>query len=309
MRMVKTKQKEPKLSDMVEKFLLVKKAQHLSELTIRDYQKELGHFLQVSDTLDYKQLEIDVLNYLSSIPDTSPARYNHPYQALNCLFNWMFEQDIIPKNPIKANKLKKKKDDGNIKPVTIDDLKTFMAAIDTDYYVGARDYAAIMVLLDTGMRTKELLSLTISDYDKKGKKLTISKQTAKTREQRFAYLSMQTVRILDNFLSIKPKEWEEWLFPNYEGRQLTVTYFDRAFAKYSALSGVKITPYQLRHSFATLFLEAGGDLFSLQKLMGHADLRMTKRYTEVKESFVSAQHQAYSPVNMLNKTPRLKKVK
>lgn len=63
---------------------------------------------------------------------------------------------------------------------------------------------------------------------------------------------------------MKPEEWENWLFPNYEGSRLTTTYLDKDFAKVSRLSGVKITPYQLRHSFATLYLQNGGDLFTLQ---------------------------------------------
>ena len=97
----------------------------------------------------------------------------------------------------------------------------------------------------------------------------------------------------------KPAEWEDWLFPNYEGTQLKVDHLDKSFAKHSAACGVKITPYQLRHSFATLFLKNGGDLFSLQHLMGHADLRMTKRYTELDEGFIQEQHKTFSPVNLL----------
>ena len=53
--------------------------------------------------------------------------------------------------------------------------------------------------------------------------------------------------------------------------------------------GIKITPYQLRHSFATLYLKNGGDLFTLQKQMGHSDLRMTKRYTEIDDDFLQTQ--------------------
>ena len=71
---------------------------------------------------------------------------------------------------------------------------------------------------------------------------------------------------------------------SYEGKQLKVDHLDKAFLKYSEKSGEKITPYQLRHSFATLFLKNGGDVFSLQHLMAHADLRTTKRYTELYES-------------------------
>ena len=63
-------------------------------------------------------------------------------------------------------------------------------------------------------------------------------------------------------------------------------YLDKDFAKAGNLSGVKIAPYQLRHSFATLYLKNGGDLFTLQKEMGHSDLRMTKRYSEIDDDFL-----------------------
>ncbi len=99
-------------------------------------------------------------------------------------------------------------------------------------------------------------------------------------------------------------------FPNYEGKQLKVDHLDKAFLKYSEKSGEKITPYQLRHSFATLFLKNGGDVFSLQHLMAHSDLRMTKRYTELDESYIEQQHRSYSPALLLGQksTQRIRKI-
>lgn len=110
-------------------------------------------------------------------------------------------------------------------------------------------------------------------------------------------------------MSRKPVDWEDWLFPNYEGKKLKVDHLDKSFAKHSAVCGVKITLYQLRHSFATLFLKNGGDLFSLQHLMGHADLRMTKRYTELDEDFIQTQHKTFSPANMLIEKRRCRVVR
>jgi len=171
-------------------------------------------------------------------------------------------------------------------------------------------YTIIMVMLDTGIRTSELLSLQEEHYCREENSILIEKNTAKTRRQRVVYLSRSTASALNSFLKIKPREWEPWLFPNYEGMQLTVTHLDKAFAKYSEKSGVKITPYQLRHSFATLFLTEGGDLFSLQRLMGHSDLRMTKRYTELDEDFIRKQHRECSPANLLAeaKTKRMTRI-
>ena len=133
--------------------------------------------------------------------------------------------------------------------------------------------------------------------------------TAKTRIRRTAYLSSHVAGLIDMFLSRKPPEWDDWLFPNYEGHQLKVTQLDKAFARHSQESGIKLTPYQLRHSFATLFLKNGGDLFSLQHLMGHSDLRMTKRYTELDADYISQQHDTFSPATLLTqgKSSRLRK--
>ena len=301
MRMVKVQETEETLGEVVKKFLLVKEAQHTGELTMDKYRKTLGKFVEAShNSIEYPVLESDVLSFLAAIPDTSPARYNLPFQNINALLNWMVEQEYIAKNPIKAHRLHKRKDEGNIKPIDADALRTFLGALDKSSYTGLRNYTIILIMLDTGIRTKELLSLRKEHYSKESKCLLIEKTIAKTRKRRIVFLSNSTANALENFLNKKPVDWEEWLFPNYEGKQLKVDHLDKSFAKHSSACGVKVTPYQLRHSFATLFLKNGGDLFSLQHLMGHADLRMTKRYTDIDEGFIQLQHKTFSPVNLLS---------
>ncbi len=301
MRMVKIKHEDLTLEQVAERFLIVKEAQHTGEAAMQDYRNCLNRFIRASqNSIDYEKLECDTLRFFSAIPDTSPARYNKPFQNVNALLNWMVEQDYIAKSPIKANKLRKRQDDGNIKPVDIEALQRFIEALDRKSYTGLRNYTVIMLMLDTGIRTKELLNLHDSDYSRDDKSLRISKIVAKTRKSRTAYLSSKAAAVLDSFLRVKPDDWEDWLIPNYEGHQLKVDHLDKSFAKHSKACGVKITPYQLRHSFATLFLKNGGDLFSLQHLMGHADLRVTRRYTELDEDYIAGQHKTYSPVNLLN---------
>ena len=311
MRMRNVCEKVPTLENLVERFLLVKQSQHTGELAMRDYRNCLAVFLKHSQNrIDYALLEQDALQYFASIPPTSPARYNKPFQNVNALFNWMVAQEYIPKNPLKANGLKKRKDDGNVKPATIEALQSFLKALDRKSYTGMRDYAIIVLMLDTGIRTKELLSLHNSDFDAKAGCIVVSKLVAKTRQTRTVYLSPATVRLIADFQEVKPAAWQDWLFPNYEGQQLKVDHLDKSFSKYSQKSGIKITPYQLRHSFATLFLKNGGDVFSLQHLMSHSDLRMTKRYTELDERYIEQQHRSYSPALLLGQksTQRIRKI-
>ena len=71
--------------------------------------------------MDVDVLKKEILEYFANIPTTSPARYNHPYQYLHALFAWCAKQDYLPYNPFDKLELKKLKDEGNIKPATIED--------------------------------------------------------------------------------------------------------------------------------------------------------------------------------------------
>lgn len=309
MRKIVEAKERPALEAAAKEFLAVKQAQMLSDETMHDYQAQLERFVCGSrNSTEYSLLEQDTLAFFAAIPDTSPARYNKPYQYISAFFNWMVRQEYIPKNPITANELKKRRDEGNIKPVSVSDLQRFMNCLDKKTYTGMRTFTIVLVMMDCGIRTKELLGLRDSDFNAMEHTLRVSKTVAKTRRERLLYLSPQTAKAVAAFIHMKPQEWENWLFPNYEGGRLTTTYLDKDFAKVSRLSGVKITPYQLRHSFATLYLQNGGDLFTLQKQMGHSDLRMTKRYTEIDDDFLQIQHTTFSPVNLLAQKQKIIKV-
>lgn len=172
MRMVKMKPQQPTLDEAIQKFLLVKESQHTGEEAMKDYRNCLSRFLQHSrNSLDEAQLENDVLTFFAAIPNTSPARYNKPFQNVNALLNWLVEQGYINKNPIKAHKLHKRRDDGNIKPASVESLQCFLSSLDQSTYTGLRDYVICMVMLDTGIRTKGLLSLRNEDYCRNSKSL------------------------------------------------------------------------------------------------------------------------------------------
>lgn len=289
------------LTDIMNKFLLVKESQGTGYYAMRDYKAMLSKFMEYSSgSLDYDTLEDEVLKFFSDIPDSSPAIYNKPYQCLTAFFTWASENRYIEANPIKVNKLKKRKDDGNIKPVGIDELKIFLDSFDRNTFVGLRNWVMCYVMLDTGIRTSELCNLHISDY--KNSTILVTKLSSKTKTTRILYLSKFTARAVEEWINIQPNEWKnEYLFSNYEGNKLTTTHLDKTFAKNSEVCGIKITPYQLRHTFATLYLKNGGDLFTLQHQMGHSNLNMTRRYTEVDEELVNSKHALFSPVMALQR--------
>lgn len=309
MRIIKLEERKETLGEAMAEFIAAKVAKGLAETTIRDYRRFLDDFLEFSsNTLDDEILLDEVCNFFASIPDTSPARYNHPFQNLNSFFKWAIKKNKLKTNPIAELELHKKKDDGCIKPASIEDIKKLLNSFDKSTFAGLRNYLITLLMIDTGIRTSELRRLKDSDLDINGKQILISKHISKTKKNRIVYLSDTTVKLLIKLINAKPEGFSELLFPTIEGQEMSCERLSNEFYKQSERAGVKITPYQLRHSFASYYISNGGDVFTLQNLMGHADLRMTKRYVEIDENQKKQAHKIYSPVNALQGASRLVKI-
>lgn len=309
MRVKNVRKTRENLHEVVEEFISFKTAQKLRERTIAEYRKYLNDFVRKSaDSLDADNLKEDLLSYFSAIPDTSPARYNHPYQYLHALFSWCVKQDYLIYNPFEKLDLKKRRDEGNVQPASIEDIQAFLKCLDKGNYCELRDYTITILMLDTGIRTSELLALRDADYSPKDQTIVIRQEVSKTSRGRTLFLSAITDAALRKFLKTKPEQWDSWLFPTRDGLKLETNVLGRNFRKYCRRAGVQFTPYQLRHSFATFYLQNGGDLFTLQRQMGHSDLQMTRRYTEVSDEQISKSHGAFSPVGMLQNTTRKVKI-
>jgi len=305
MRVKRKVNKKISLKDAMDEFLAYKQAQKVRERTVKEYQYYLQHFLATSSgSLNIETLKEEIIKYFAEIPITSPARYNHPYQYLHALFNWCAKQDYIPYNPFDKLDLKKQRDDGTVQPAEIQDIQHFLKCMDKHSYTELRDYTITLLILDTGIRTSEVLGLINDDYSPENQSIMIRPEVSKTSRARIIFLSTMTNTAIKKFLRVKPREWENWLFPTRDGLRLQSNVLARNFRKYCNRAGVKFTPYQLRHSFATLYLKNGGDLFTLQKQMGHADLQMTRRYTEITDDQVHSSHSAYSPIALLQNTRR-----
>ena len=72
--------------------------------------------------------------------------------------------------------------------------------------------------------------------------------------------------------------------------------------KKAGVTGLRISPHTFRHTFAVMYLRNGGDVFSLQKLLGHSDLTMTRRYAELSETDVIEKHRQFSPADAFGMT-------
>lgn len=133
------------------------------------------------------------------------------------------------------------------------------------------------------------------------RELYIRPEIAKTRVGRTLVLSPLTAQALARLLEERPQWWGEDtpLFASEKGNALDACTWAKRMAKYCQKEGVKVTPYGLRHTFAIEFLKASNDPFALQRILGHKDLTMTRRYIRYVQDDIREDHEKASPVAKL----------
>ena len=206
----------------LEEYLLWKKAEGRSERTIRDYKYHVsGFFKRFPDASlsDFDSIKRSVAEYMAE--DVSPAYYNNKLVYLKTFCGWCVSESVLSKNPLKS--LKRKKVDDRI--VQIDDqvIKKLLDLPDKSTFSGLRDYALLLLQLDTGIRPKEALALMPSDINFQSMEVYIRAENAKTRIARTVPISPITAKAIQKLLNVRPADWENDVtaFCTYEGMQFS----------------------------------------------------------------------------------------
>jgi integrase/recombinase XerC len=153
-------------------------------------------------------------------------------------------------------------------------------------WIGKRDIAVLALLYGCGLRISEALSLSRGDVPKpKGDETLSLTITGKGRKQRVVPVLPVVAEAIADYLAACPfaSGPDEPLFRGAKGGPLSPRIIQLRLQQLRALLGLPetATPHALRHSFATHLLAGGGDLRTIQELLGHASLSTTQRYTEV----------------------------
>jgi len=164
-------------------------------------------------------------------------------------------------------------------------------------WVGKRDTAVLLLLYGCGLRIGEALSLTRLEAPR-GKQQTLC-VTGKGNKQRLVPLLPVVIEAIDDYLRACPYDLPPSgpLFVGARGGPLSPRPIQKRLQELRGLLGLPATatPHALRHSFATHLLAGGGDLRSIQELLGHASLSTTQRYTEVDVQGLLSVYQAAHP--------------
>jgi integrase/recombinase XerC len=165
-------------------------------------------------------------------------------------------------------------------------------------WVGKRDVALMTLLYGGGLRLGEALSLNYMDACniKPGGTLRV---LGKGGKQRVIPMLDVIAEAMSEYLQACPytQNEEDPLFVGARGKRLNPGVFQKQMRNLRIYLGLPetATPHALRHSFATHLLSGGGDLRTIQELLGHASLSTTQRYTDVDAGRLNAVYQSTHP--------------
>lgn len=240
----------------------------------------------------------------------SPATVAGYGRTVKVFFNWLEQEEFIERSPINKSVrfINKSQKDTTIKSVSEDAIRRIFAVLNApeqiSTFAGVRDLAMISLLLDSGVRRGELLSMEVADLDIKGMRFKITGKTG----TRTAFFSEKCKGVLLDYLTLRNQmEFEEtFLWVTVEGLRMGDNSFGSLVRRLQIRSGVDFHIHQLRHTFATM-LSSKVSSFELQQLMGHSSISTTMIYVKHNPDSLARAHTFNSPLQtMPNIVPRPK---
>lgn len=163
-----------------------------------------------------------------------------------------------------------------------------------------RDTLMILFLLDTGLRASELASIKMEDVDEVSGEVSVKPiNSSKKNKPRTVYIGLATKKALWKYKnSLDEANAEEELFRSIDNHPMNRTSVREALMKIGKRTDVaNVYPHRFRHTFAIEYLRNGGDIFTLQRLLGHSSLDMVKHYLSIAQSDIAQAHKHASPVD------------
>lgn len=301
------------LSQVLTGYDLACQARHLSTHTIADYwntYRLLTAYLAdrgLGDPLFRAITAADLRAFLGSRTVSNKTILNY-HVSLSALWTWAEKEGLAAENLL--SKIDRPKPESTaIEIFSEADLHAIFGAVEKsraysrpgkrqsrhELPTPQRSLAILLLLIDTGMRVTELCELQIHHVDVKNRRVAL---WGKGNKQRFVPFSPRTGQAIWRYLSTRPEaRLNDPLFIKSTGRPYDRMEINHWLTYLGERAGViDVHPHRFRHTFAVLFLRNGGDIFSLQDILGHSSLDMCRRYLHLAQVDLDQAHRRASPV-------------
>ena len=278
------------MKEDIDKYLnYLKYELNYSDNTVNSYKKDLDIYLDYLTMFkkDYRYMtKEDIIGYLKYLDklykNKSIARM---VSSTRSFYNYLKNNNIIDSNifnRVKNPKVEKKLPNY----LNILEVEELLYHFKSDDPKDIREELIFEIIYSTGIRVSELSNLKIKNIDFDNKQIKVM---GKGSKERIVFYGDVLSKLLELYLTSSRPIYEnidnknDYLLINNKGARLSVAsiekYLDDLLKRLSLSH--RVTPHELRHTFATHMLDNGADLRTIQELLGHESLKTTQIYTHV----------------------------
>lgn len=291
------------LEEALELFLRKCQIRNLSPNTIKFYREKAKIYFQFepkTNNVSYttpEKLE-DFVLWLQNNRNISETTLNSYLRGIRGFFYFCMKEGYI-----KSFKIELVKEEKKIKETyTDEELLALLLKPDLNKcsFAEYKTWVFINYLVGTGSRISSALALQIKNLDFNSNTIVLKK--TKNRRQQIIPLSTTLAQILIEYLQIRKGEPDDYVFCNDYGQQGKRRSYQQLVQRYNLNRGVKKTSCHLfRHTFAKNWIIAGGDVFRLQKILGHRDLTITREYVNMFGQDLMLDFEKFNSLDRLSK--------
>ncbi len=292
-----------RLEEAISEFILEQRVRGNSNATVTYYRNVLSYFSEFSGNVDVTELQLQLCRqyylYLAD-DDINSVSVQSYIRGLRAFLRWLYENEHIEQNICAKFKLPKATRKV-IDILTEEEIRLLFDAIPGDHFLAVRNRLILALMLDCGLRRHEVVSLTVNSVHLKDRYIIV--QQGKGDKQRVVPFGNFTAKLMERYLRSRNVHLEALIikvsaYEIYE--PITDTTIKQLFRKLKNRTGIRrLKPQLLRHTFATRYLENGGNIYTLQAILGHTSLEMVKRYLHLANTRIRKDFSKYSPLDNL----------
>ena len=271
------------------------KTQGLSALSVPDYVRNVEHFIRYLGNIGIERItDVDrkvMTDYQIELsveaPEDKPLSHATQRKRLTCVrrfFRYLLTEDAVLKDPTAELELPRLDDQIPRDILSRQEIGRLLSQADTETALGLRDRTMLEVLYSTGIRVSELAGISLHDMELRSCELRVHGKGGKDRIVPLGEVVKDYLeRYLEHARPLLAAGDEPSLFVSNRGRRFHYTNISFIVRQYGRRAGIRkhVSPHGLRHTCATHLLQGRADIRQIQRLLGHASIATTQRYTRV----------------------------
>lgn len=289
------------LDSAASEFILSCEAEGLKDTTIRWYRSILTRFVDHHPNCELEAITThEIRLYLKNLrtAEYAPESVNDYTRALHRFWRWS-HQEYELKNPMRSIRYPQALKSRTPKAVSIDAVIAMFQAAQLGES-SARDMAILAFALDTGCRAGGICTLLRRDVDLQLRRAIVTEKGSKTRVVPF---SKVTAALLLDWMNERDEGVPVLFYSLNTWEALRPNSLYLLFKRIARRAGLRerSNPHAWRHRFSISYIQAGGDIYTLSRILGHESVDTTaKHYAIFTDQEVSEAHEKYSPINRLD---------